>query len=316
MTKKLSLFLIICLLLPTLAGCGESYQEDVWYSEEKLTECLAPDLPQTGPTLLNHSDWKVFDFLTDEEFDTYVQSVYDYLKAQNFPYLGTRGHYKSSLSIAFMSYYFQPTETLEQHCQNGDYRFVYSDGTTDEGGKLVFWFLGIYRSPNGSLDYDGKTYKYNTQLVLRKGGEAPATGFYYYDEEHIDPCFFGHSYDEGSVYPVPGSEQTVTIRACIHCGHEDYEPFTGDGHSYSITVTEGSEHIVCLPETHPAGALPEKYSSGMLMKLYTNIIMDADIVVTVNGTKIQSQWVGDYWCYAFIVPNCDVEISLDIVGGI
>ncbi|MBE6943367.1 MAG: hypothetical protein E7453_03795 [Ruminococcaceae bacterium] len=313
--KKVSFIFILCLLL-ALAGCGTSYQEDVWYSEEKLAECLVPELPQTGPTLLNQSDWRVYDFLTNEEFQTYVQSVYNYLKAQNFQYLGTRGHYKSSLSIAFMSYYFQPAETLAQHCQNGDYYFVYSDGTTDEGGQLVFWFLGIHRATGASHSYDGKNYKYNTQLTLRKGGEAPATGFYYYDEEHIDPCFFAHSYDKGCVYPVPGTEQTVTIRSCVNCGHEDYEPFTGNGHSYQITVTEGSELIVCLPETHPAGAFPEKYASGILMKLYTNKVMDADIAVTVNGTNIQSQEVGNYWCYAFIVPNCDVEISLDIVGGI
>ena len=314
--KKAIFFILAAALLLGLSGCGENYQEDVWYSAEKLSECLVPDLPQIGPTLLNHSDWKIFDLLTDDEFDAYVQSVYDYLKAQDFEYLGTRGHYKSSLSIAFMSYYFQPAETLAQHCQNGDYYFVYSDGSTDENGTLIFWFLGIYRYDNESRDYEGKTYKYNTELTLRKGGEAPATGFYYYDEEYIDPCFFGHSYDEGAVYPVPGSDETVTISHCIYCGHEDYEPFTGNGHSYQIAITQGSEFIVCLPETHPAGEFPERYSSGMLLKLYTGKVMDADIVCTVNGTNIQSQEVGDYWCYCFIVPNCDVEISLDIVGGI
>ena len=316
MRKIFSFLLMLCLLF-ALAGCGESYQEDVWYSSEKLEECLVPDLPQTSPTLLNQSDWKVYDSLTNAEFDTYVQLVYDYLKAQNFEYLGTRGHYKSSLSIPLRSYYYQPAETLAQHCQNGDYYFVYSDGSTDEGGALIFWFLGIYRLSNSAtVSYDGKTYNCNTQITLRKGGEAPATGFYYYDEEHMDPCFFDHSYNEGVAYPIPGSEETVTIRSCIHCGHEDYKPFTGDGHSYQITVTAGQEYIVNLPETHPAGALPDKRPSGILMKLYTNKVMDADIVVTVNGTKIQFQETGDYWCYAFIVPNCDVEISLDIVGGI
>jgi hypothetical protein len=315
MRKMYVVFLLLFLLL-TLAGCGESYQEDVWYSREKLAECLVPELPQTSPTLLNQSDWKVYDSLTNDEFDTYVQSVYDYLKAQNFKHLGTRGYQKATLAGAFTSYYYQPAETLAQHCQNGDYYFVYSDGSTDEGGSLIFWFLGICRSSGTSREYNGKTYNYNTKLVLRKGGEAPAAGFYYYDEEHIDPCFFEHSYDEGNTYPVPGSEETVTIRSCIHCGSKDYDPFTGDGYSYQITVTEGSALIVCLPETHPGGALPEKLPSGMLMTLYTNVIMDADIVVTVNGTNIQSEWVGDYWRYAFIIPNCNVEISLDIVGGI
>ena len=305
--KKLSVILIFCLLF-ALAGCGENYQEDVWYSEEKLTECLVPDLPQTGPTLLNHSDWKVFDFLTDEEFDTYVQSVYDYLKAQNFQYLGTRGHYKSSLSIAFMSYYYQPAETLEQHCQNGDYYFVYSDGSADENGKLIFWFLGVYRSHGASRDYDGKTYKYNTELTLRKGGEAPATGFYYYDEEHIDPCFFGHSYDEGVSYPIPGSEDTITVYTCQNCGDEDLSDWIGDMTMYKLIEADSSA-------IHYLKRHLETCASGLVVRIDTQKLDDADIVLSVNGTVIPKEELEDRWRYTFIRPCADAVITAELVDG-
>ncbi len=308
MHKRLALLLLFCIFV-SLAGCAD-YKEDVWYAEETLSQCLVPDLPRTSPTLLNQDNWRVYDSLTDAEFDAYVQSVYDYLKAQNFQYLGTRGHYKSSLSIAFMSYYYQPAETLEQHCQNGDYYFVYSDGSTDEGGSLIFWFLGIYRTTDASQSYDGKTYKYNTELVLRKGSEAPATGFYYYDEEHIDPCFFGHSNDEGIACPIPGSEDIVTVYTCVHCGHEDYSTFTGNMTMYQLIEANASG-------THLIKRHAEQSASGLLIRIYTQTLLDADIVLTVNGTvipKVEST-KEDAWCYAFIMPCADAVITAEVVDG-
>ena len=306
--KKAIFFILAAALLLGLSGCGENYQEDVWYSAEKLSECLVPDLPQIGPTLLNHSDWKIFDLLTDDEFDAYVQSVYDYLKAQDFEYLGTRGHYKSSLSIAFMSYYFQPAETLAQHCQNGDYYFVYSDGSTDENGTLIFWFLGIYRYDNESRDYEGKTYKYNTELTLRKGGEAPATGFYYYDEEHIDPCFFGHSYDEGVSYPIPGSEDTITVYTCQNCGDEDLSDWIGDMTMYKLIETDSSA-------IHYLKRHLETCASGLVVRIDTQKLDDADIVLSVNGTLIPKEELEDRWRYTFIMPCADAVITAELVDG-
>lgn len=305
--KKLSLLLVFCLLLPTFAGCTH-YNEDVWYSEAKLKECLVPNLPQTGPTLLNQDDWKVYDSLSNTEFDAYVQSVYDYLKQQNFPYLGTRGHYKSSLSIAFMSYYYQSAETLAQHCQDGNYYFVYSDGSTDEGGSLIFWFLGIYRSTNTSLTYDNKTYRYNTQLTLRKGGEAPATGFYYYDEEHIDPCFFGHSYDSGVSCPIPGGEETITLFTCQNCGYEHLSDFIGDMTIYKIIEGDASGRPYIKRHI-------EECASGLVVRIHTQKLIDADIVLSVNGTVIPKEDMEDRWCYTFIMPCTDAVITAEIVDG-
>lgn len=314
--KKLSLLLAILLLLLSLAGCSSQYEQNVWYTEEKLAECLVPDLPKMEASFLSRSDQYIYTSLAKEEFEAYVQSVYDYLKTQDFAYLGTQGHVKASLAGFLTSYYFQPAETLEQHYKNGDYYFIYSDGATDENGSLIFHCLLIQNSYGSgySVEYNDKKVYYNTVLTLRKNSES--TGRYYYDPEGIDPCFFEHTYNEGTTYPIPGSQQTVTIRTCVNCGHEDYTPFTGDMHSYGLTVTKGGKYILNIPETHGTdGVLPEKHSSGILMKLYTQRLLDADIVFTVNGTVIPKIDTEKGWCYAFIFPNCDAEISIEVTDG-
>lgn len=306
MVKKLSLFLVLCLLF-TLAGCGADYQEDVWYSEEKRTECLVPDLPKPDTGILNQSDWRVYTNLTNAKFEDYVQSVYDYLKAQNFEYLGTRGHQRNTLAGAFTSYYYQPAETLEQHCQNGDYYFIYSAGTTDEGGSLIFWCLNIYRGSTYT-DYDGKRFNYNTQLLLRKGGEAPATGFYYYDEEHIDPCFFGHSYNNGTAYPIPGGEETLTLYTCQNCGYEDLSDFVGDMTVCKLIEADASG-------THLIKRHAEECPSGVVVRIDTQKLDDADIILSVNGTVIPKEDLEDRWRYTFIMPCADAVITAELVDG-
>ncbi len=307
MKKYIALFIVLSLMF-CLTGCVHC-KEDIWYTEEKLSECLVPDLPKLEVSFLNQENWKIYANIKDAEFETYVQSVYDYLKSQNFAYLGTRGHQKSSLVGAFASYYFQPAETLEQHCQNGVYYFIYSDGSTDEGGQLIFWCLNIYQG-SSYKDYDGKRFNYNTLLLLRKGGEAPATGFYYYDEAHIDPCFFKCSYDEGIAYPIPGSEETVTIRTCANCGHEDYSTFAGNMTIYNLLEADSSG-------IHYVRRHAEQAASGILIRIYTQALLDADIILTVNGTaipKIESQ-DENAWCYAFIMPCADAIIAAEVVDG-
>ena len=313
--KKTPIFILLMLCIIILSGCTTHYDENMWFSEETLAEALVPDLPKIETSFLNDNNRHIYTSLKKEEFDTYVQSIYDYLKAQNFAYLGTQGHIKASLAGFLTSYYFQPAENLEQHYKNGNYYFIYSDGTTDENGNVVFYCLIIQNSYGSgySVKHNGKEFYYNTILTLRKNSDS--VGRYYYDPEGIDPCFFGHTYDEGTVYPLPGSEQTVTIRHCISCGHEDYDSFTGDMTIYSLTVVKGGDHILYLPETHDtSGKLPER-PSGLLMEIYTQKLMDADIIFTVNGIEIPKKDTEKGWLYAFILPNCDVEISIEVIDG-
>lgn len=305
MKKAIALILILCLLCAGLAACASTYGENVWYSQEKLEECLVSDLPALHAPHLVQDDWMVFANLTREESDAYAQSVYSYLIARQFPYLGTRGHQRGSLAGAFTSYYFQPTENLEQHLDEGDYRFVYSED------GITFYYLTVNRLDSYPHDYDGKMY--NVQIGLRADSEFPLGGKVYYDPEGIDPCFFRHSYGESAAYPLPGTDRLIAVRYCAHCGLED-SGYDGDYGIYDLAVEEGREYLLTLPESHASGEL-KSHVPGTLVKLYTHKYMDADIVFTANGTVIRSYEAGDYWCFAFVMPDGNVTITLDLSAG-
>ena len=184
MKKLLALCLTAVLCLCSLASCGSAHEENTWFSEEKLTDCLVADLPTIEKDYVNHNDEDIYVSFTDSEFKAYVKSVYDYLCSQEYKYLGTRGEQKNTLAGAFTTYYFEPTNELESfRVEEGDYVFVFSDGSTDENGDVEFIVLVIYDVSTNTLEYGNKKFTYNTQISLRRGSEAPLSGFYVLKEE-------------------------------------------------------------------------------------------------------------------------------------
>lgn len=64
------------------------------------------------------------------------------------------------------------------------------------------------------------------------------------------------------------------------------------------------------------GYAPTEAKPGNTVQLRAYPIMDADLVLYANGIKlIQTYADSDYWKYIFIMPNEDVMITYDIVGG-
>ena len=184
MKKLLALCLTAILCLCCLASCGSAHKENTWFSEDKLTECLVADLPTIEKDYVNHNDKDIYVSFTDSEFKAYVESVYDYLCSEEYKYLGTRGEQKDTLAGAFTTYYFEPATELESfRVIEGDYVFVFSDGSTDENGDVEFIILVIYDVSTNTLEYGNKKFTYNTQISLRRGSEAPLSGFYVLNEE-------------------------------------------------------------------------------------------------------------------------------------
>ena len=101
MKKVFALCLAAVLCLCCLASCSSAHEENTWFSEEKLTECLVGDLPIITKDYVNHNDEDIYVSFTDSEFMAYVKSVYDYLCSQEYKYLGTRGEQKNTLAGAF-----------------------------------------------------------------------------------------------------------------------------------------------------------------------------------------------------------------------
>ena len=238
MKKILALCLTVVLCLCCLASCGSAHEENEWFSEEKLTNCLVGDLPTIEKDYVNSGGEDIYVSFTDSEFKAYVKSVYDYLCSQEYKYLGTRGEQKNTLAGAFTTYYFEPATELESFWNEGDYIFVFSDGSTDENGDVEFIVLVIYDVSTNTLEYGNKKFTYNTQISLRRDSEAPLSGFYVLkEEEHVHTFTYvsagvaGHfeNYECGCPYDhgaVPHYDENTDL-ICDACGYdmnEDYPP--------------------------------------------------------------------------------------------
>ncbi len=182
MKKGLFMALSFLLLVSSIAGCVNRYEKNTWYSDNKLEECFVPGLPApAGREYMLEDEKSIYVFMNNSEYDSYVSTIYTYLKEQNFPYLGTRGEQKDTLAGALTTYYFEPAEELadfRSHYGGGDYVFVFSDGSTDEYGEIVFSVLILYRQSAATLNVGRKDFSYNLRIMLNRGSEASAGGFY------------------------------------------------------------------------------------------------------------------------------------------
>lgn len=183
MKKLLVLCLTAVLCLCCLASCGSAHKENEWFSEEKLTNCLVGDLPTIEKDYVNHNGEDIYVSFTNSEFNAYAKSVYDYLCSQEYKYLGTRGEQKNTLAGVFTTYYFEPATELSEFYVDSSYKFVYSDGTLDEGGDPIFCIFTIYDYETKNLEYGTKNFAYNTLITLRYNSEAPLSGRYVLKEE-------------------------------------------------------------------------------------------------------------------------------------
>lgn len=205
MKKIIACALATVLLLCALTSCGATFEENVWFSGEMLEECLVTGMPEiTGRSFVKRYDDDIYVSMPNAELKAYVESVYEFLKAQNFEYLGTRGEQAFSFKGLFTEYYFKPVGALEDFNVNGDWIFVYSDGSTDENGDVIFCILSIYECGKSTLSYGrNKEFTYTVQISLANHSERPLAGSYVLEEphEHVD-------YDEDNFCDVCGYDFT------------------------------------------------------------------------------------------------------------
>ena len=183
MKKVFALFLAAVLCLCCLASCGSAHEENKWFAEEKLTQCLVSDLPAITKDYVNHNDEDIYVSFTSKEREAYVVEMFEYLKSQNFKYFGTRGEQVGTLAGTLTTYYFKPATELSEFYVSGSYIFVYSDGSLDEDGKLIFCIISLYDYETKNLEYGTKDFSYNTLITIRYKSEAPLSGFYVLYEE-------------------------------------------------------------------------------------------------------------------------------------
>ena len=187
MKRIIACALTLILLICALTSCGATYEKNVWFSEEKLEECLVVGLPGITRSIVKCDDQDVYVSMPDAELKAYIGSVYEFLKAQEFMYLGTRGEQAFSFKGLFTQYYFKPVEDLDDFWVNGDWIFVYSDGSVDEDGDVIFCILTIYDYGKRTLTYGrNKEFSYNVKISLRRQSEAPLSGGYVLENNEIE----------------------------------------------------------------------------------------------------------------------------------
>ena len=185
--KRLIAYVILLSLLALLL-CSCSYKQNEWYTDETLSKCLLPDFSEPTENYVKQGDNIYLNF-SEEEFEKYLNGVYEYLKSKDFEYLGTRGEFHNSLSGAFASYYFKEADELSEFYVDGDYRFVYSkEGKVDENRDPIFCILKISHFESVEIleiNNGRNNFKYNTVIRLRHYSEEPLGGTYVLrDNEH------------------------------------------------------------------------------------------------------------------------------------
>lgn len=237
MKKLLACALTIVLMLNSLTSCSLfTYKKNQWFSEEKLTECIVPDMPQLDSEFLKERDKIIYANLSETEFNDYLNEIYGYLKSKNFEHLGTRGEEASSLSGAFVTYYLEPATELSQfNIHSNTYKFVYSDGQIsmsidEDSDDFTFCILtiGHYESTQ-TIEYGIRKFDYNTTISLKFNSEAPLSGRYTLKDDHEhtyqnyhDDIGHGWSYTCGCKTP-PNFAQHFDgdgDQKCDDCGYD------------------------------------------------------------------------------------------------
>lgn len=92
-TLSVLLAVFVSLSCIGLVGCYNG----LFFDKENLQYHLVPDLPAPTVDSLQYRGSKIEVKMTQEQFDNYVVSVYEYLLSCNFVKFGTRGERESSM---------------------------------------------------------------------------------------------------------------------------------------------------------------------------------------------------------------------------
>lgn len=302
--KKLLLLTLAGLMALFLCGCEPDYAVDTFYATEMLNDYGLAGLPV--PKLENsrlRGD-SLYLNLTQEEYETYVAGLVAYLRGrEDVRHLS----YRHSRTLMFGAFPMDICAPLpEDYDYTGDqHEFVFTYTEELHDGRLANPIrISVIRN-SGTLFRTQFTY--NTAIYLQPASSIPA---------ELDYCAGEHTYDAGTVYPVPGLDRQITIYRCVHCGSTTQDTYLNVNYKeYSVTVTEGRNHIW----GNNWSELPWDISgmfAGQEIEITTFIPEEGTMELLVNGESIPAlRTEDDKVTFGFIMPEQDVQIQLRIVTG-
>lgn len=277
--KRIILVIVIAVIVITAIAVPASiaskkrrnaFEKAKFFSSERLTEFMVVGLP--APTDIDsinlNSETILFDTDSDE-FNEYLESVYNYLIGRNFKYLGTRGEVIYAEGEAKQYAFFPHDKGLYggyRHFSSNetpdDYYFVYSNSIkNEETGEIECCVIHIERVENSKAVIDGKTFVYDTIMSVYR--ESVSEGYKYptYSIEYIENVFHVDLADyilpNQPTFSLPGKEVTVRIKP----QSEDIELWIDGGKQIQRTAVtdEYWEYTFTMPEhnikllLHPKG---------------------------------------------------------------
>ena len=185
MKKILAIILVLCTFVCCLVSCNKNddtvtYEKNTWFTAEALELYMLEDLPEISEVEYIRGSKTVFAKMSDEQFESYANEVFEYLKGQEFKHLGTRGECVNSF-LTISCYNFKSVDALEDcileefddSLNELTYLFVYSDGAVDEDGNVIFNIIRIKIFKEEDTVKNGdEEFKCNVKIALYHGKEG------------------------------------------------------------------------------------------------------------------------------------------------
>ena len=185
MKKILAIILVLCTFTCCLASCNKNedtiiFEKNTWFTAEDLELYMLEDLPEISEAEYIRGSTTVFAKMSDEQFDSYSNEVFEYLKGQEFKHLGTRGECVNSF-LMISCYNFKSVDALEDcileefddSLNELTYLFVYSDGAANEDGNVIFNIIRIKKfKEEGTVKNGDEAFKCNVKITFYHGREG------------------------------------------------------------------------------------------------------------------------------------------------
>ena len=267
--------------------------EGAFFSAEQLSEATLTDLPQPPLHSARLRGDTLYLKLTEEETQAYFLSLRDYL-------LSAEGlHHVSYVHSSYLKAEIFPYDICApltaDHAFSGAVEFLFSRSETlgEDGDMTDPIRISLKQVSDATLR--GTEFVYNVQVRLRAGAIRGA---------NLELCAARHTFGEAVPYPVVGTERTVGLHSCVHCGFRELTEKCGNGELYSVSVAEGSRAWL-------RGSLSPSAYAGSLVEVKIAKAPDREITVLVNGTP--AKWMredSDGNVYAFVMYNSDAVITV------
>ena len=236
-----------------------AFEKAKFFSSERLSEFMVEGLPAPADIdCINlNSETILFDTDTDQ-FNEYLESVYNYLIGRSFKYLGTRGKVIYAEGEA-KTYEFIPHDkgvyggyrTFSSNETPDDYYFVFSNGVMNgETGEIECYVVHIKAFDNSEAVINGKRYIYNVEMSVYRESASEGYKFPTYTIEYLENVWHVDLSDQilpyQPTFSLPGKEVTVRIKP----QSEDVEIWIDGGKQIKRTAVtdEYWEYTFTMPE--------------------------------------------------------------------